>query len=75
MSADDGRPDHPTAPAAASSTIAATAATTARGWAGAQIVRALIWHSFRSAFGIGRGAKAKIVPILAVRGHAACPRS
>jgi ABC-2 type transport system permease protein len=31
----------------------------------AQIVRALTWHSFRSAFGIGRGIKAKIVPILA----------
>ena len=31
----------------------------------AQIIRALIWHSFRSAFGIGRGVKAKIVPILA----------
>jgi len=31
----------------------------------AQIVRALIWHSFRSCFGIGRGIKAKIVPILA----------
>jgi ABC-2 type transport system permease protein len=31
----------------------------------AQIVRALIWHSFRSAFGIGRGVKAKIIPILA----------
>ena len=31
----------------------------------AQIVRALIWHSFRSAWGIGRGVKAKIVPILA----------
>ncbi|HJY68047.1 MAG TPA: ABC transporter permease, partial [Streptosporangiaceae bacterium] len=30
-----------------------------------QIVRALIWHSFRSSFGIGRGVKAKIVPILA----------
>jgi len=30
-----------------------------------QIVRALIWHSFRSAWGIGRGVKAKIVPILA----------
>jgi ABC-2 type transport system permease protein len=30
-----------------------------------QIVRALIWHSFRSAFGIGRGVKAKIIPILA----------
>ncbi len=26
------------------------------------IVRALCWHSLRSAFGIGRGAKAKIVP-------------
>lgn len=26
------------------------------------IVRALCWHSFRSAFGLGRGAKAKIVP-------------
>src|ERR1700746_724467 len=31
----------------------------------AQIVRALIWHSFRSTFGIGRGVKAKIIPILA----------
>ena len=29
------------------------------------IVRALTWHSFRSAWGIGRGVKAKIVPILA----------
>ena len=32
----------------------------------AQIVRALIWHSFRSSWGIGRGIKAKIVPILAM---------
>jgi ABC-2 type transport system permease protein len=31
-----------------------------------QIVRALCWHSFRSAFGIGRGAKAKIVPVIVV---------
>ncbi len=31
----------------------------------AQIVRALTWHSFRSAWGIGRWVKAKIVPILA----------
>jgi ABC-2 type transport system permease protein len=31
----------------------------------AQIVRALTWHSFRSAFGIGRGVKGKIVPVLA----------
>jgi ABC-2 type transport system permease protein len=30
-----------------------------------QIVRALTWHSFRSAFGIGRGVKGKIVPVLA----------
>jgi ABC-2 type transport system permease protein len=29
----------------------------------AGIIRALYWHSLRSAFGIGRGAKAKIVPI------------
>jgi ABC-2 type transport system permease protein len=29
------------------------------------IIRALYWHSLRSAFGIGRGAKAKIVPIFA----------
>jgi ABC-2 type transport system permease protein len=29
------------------------------------IIRALYWHSLRTAFGIGRGAKAKIVPILA----------
>ncbi|HEY2577436.1 MAG TPA: ABC transporter permease subunit [Streptosporangiaceae bacterium] len=31
-----------------------------------QIIRALLWHSFRSAFGIGRGAKAKILPVIAV---------
>ena len=31
----------------------------------AQIVRALMWHSFRSSWGIGRGIKAKIIPILA----------
>src|SRR6201986_1546678 len=31
----------------------------------AQMVRALVWHSFRSAFGFGRGAKAKIVPAIA----------
>lgn len=30
----------------------------------AQIVRALTWHSLRSAFGFGRGVKAKIVPVL-----------
>lgn len=30
----------------------------------AQIMRALAWHSLRSAFGFGRGAKAKIVPVL-----------
>jgi ABC-2 type transport system permease protein len=30
----------------------------------AAIVRALYWHSLRSAFGIGRGAKAKIMPLL-----------
>jgi ABC-2 type transport system permease protein len=30
-----------------------------------QIVRALAWHSFRSAFGFGRGARAKIVPVIA----------
>jgi ABC-2 type transport system permease protein len=29
-----------------------------------QIVRALCWHSLRSAFGIGRGVKAKIVPVI-----------
>jgi len=32
----------------------------------AQIVRALTWHSFRSAFGIGRGVKGKIVPVLVI---------
>ncbi|HTW04979.1 MAG TPA: hypothetical protein VMF87_32100 [Streptosporangiaceae bacterium] len=31
----------------------------------AQIVRALYGHSLRSAFGLGRGAKAKIVPVIA----------
>jgi ABC-2 type transport system permease protein len=30
----------------------------------AAIVRALCWHSLRSAFGLGRGAKAKIVPVI-----------
>src|ERR1700727_714198 len=30
-----------------------------------QIARALCWHSFRSSFGIGRGAKAKILPVIA----------
>ena len=30
----------------------------------AAIIRALGWHSLRSAFGIGRGAKAKIVPVI-----------
>jgi ABC-2 type transport system permease protein len=29
-----------------------------------RIVAALTWHSFRSAFGLGRGAKAKIVPVI-----------
>jgi ABC-2 type transport system permease protein len=32
----------------------------------AQIVRALCWHSLRSAFGVGRGIKAKIVPVITV---------
>ena len=31
----------------------------------AGIVRALGWHSLRSAFGVGRGAKAKIIPVIA----------
>ncbi len=30
-----------------------------------RIVAALAWHSFRSAFGLGRGAKAKVVPVIA----------
>jgi ABC-2 type transport system permease protein len=30
----------------------------------ARIAGALAWHSFRSAFGFGRGAKAKIVPVI-----------
>lgn len=30
-----------------------------------QIAAALCWHSLRSAFGIGRGAKAKILPVFA----------
>jgi ABC-2 type transport system permease protein len=30
------------------------------------IVRALAWHSFRSAFGFGRSAKAKIIPAIAL---------
>ena len=30
-----------------------------------RIVGALAWHSFRSAFGLGRGAKAKVVPVIA----------
>jgi ABC-2 type transport system permease protein len=32
----------------------------------AAIIRALIWHSFRTAFGLGRGAKAKVVPAVAL---------
>jgi ABC-2 type transport system permease protein len=31
-----------------------------------RIVAALAWHSFRSAFGFGRGAKAKVVPVIAL---------
>jgi ABC-2 type transport system permease protein len=30
------------------------------------ILAALAWHSFRSAFGFGRGAKAKVVPVIAL---------
>jgi ABC-2 type transport system permease protein len=30
------------------------------------IMAALAWHSFRSAFGFGRGAKAKVVPVIAL---------
>jgi ABC-2 type transport system permease protein len=30
-----------------------------------QIIRALTWHSFRSAWGLGRGVKGKIIPALA----------
>src|ERR1700735_4510468 len=30
-----------------------------------QIILALCWHSLRSAFGIGRGVRAKIVPVIA----------
>jgi len=29
-----------------------------------RIVAALAWHSFRSAFGFGRGAKSKVVPVI-----------
>jgi ABC-2 type transport system permease protein len=32
----------------------------------AAIVRALAWHSFRTAFGFGRNAKAKVVPVIAL---------
>jgi ABC-2 type transport system permease protein len=31
-----------------------------------QITMALAWHSFRAAFGFGRGAKAKILPVIAI---------
>jgi ABC-2 type transport system permease protein len=31
-----------------------------------QITAALAWHSFRAAFGFGRGAKAKVVPAIAL---------
>jgi ABC-2 type transport system permease protein len=31
-----------------------------------RIVAALTWHSFRAAFGFGRGARAKIVPVIAL---------
>ena len=59
-----GPPVRRTRPAAASSTTSGTGPTTGRAWAGPQIVRALCWHSLRSAFGIGRGVKAKIVVVI-----------
>jgi ABC-2 type transport system permease protein len=31
-----------------------------------QIIRALTWHSFRAAFGFGRGPKSKILPVIAL---------
>jgi ABC-2 type transport system permease protein len=31
-----------------------------------QITAALAWHSFRAAFGLGRGPKAKVVPVIAL---------
>ena len=47
-----------------SSTTSATAGTPGGGWAGPRSSGALYWHSLRSAFGLGRGAKAKIVPVI-----------
>jgi ABC-2 type transport system permease protein len=68
MSVDQGRPG--------GSSVLASAETgvihdigyrqyTGRRLGRAQIIRALFWHSLRSAYGLGRGAKAKIVPVLA----------
>src|SRR5262249_27542216 len=50
--------------AGGAATIFGTGGSTGPGLGRAAIIRALYWHSLRSAFGIGRGAKAKVVPIL-----------
>ena len=66
MTADNGAAALGTAPAAGTGVIHDLGY---RHYEGARlgragIIRALYWHSLRSAFGIGRGAKAKIVPTL-----------
>ena len=52
--------------AAASSTTSATGATTARGWAGPRSSGRWPGTASAAAFGFGRGAKAKIVPLVAL---------
>ena len=58
--------DTPCPPAArpARSTTSATAATTGRGSGARHAIRSLFSHSLRSTYGIGRGGRAKIAPII-----------
>ena len=48
----------------ASSTTSATGTTTARGWAARYIARSLFLESLRGAYGLGRSAKSKVMPML-----------
>ena len=57
-----------------SSTTSATATTTGRGSAAATPSLALTVHSLRGVFGLGRTARAKIMPFAAGRHHAAARR-
>jgi ABC-2 type transport system permease protein len=63
--------DGPPSPASAASAAGVIHDLGYRGYDGPRlgrprIVAALTWHSFRAAFGFGRGAKAKILPVIAL---------